>query len=55
MRSDYIENKIFILFLFLIFMLWAVLILFYFQIDKRIEKIENIIIYDMEVNNDKRD
>lgn len=39
--NRYLENKIFILILFLIFILWATLILFITWIDKRVEKLEN--------------
>jgi len=48
--NNFLENKIFMLFLFLFFMIWSVLIIFYLDIDNRLDKIENKIYFDMEVN-----
>lgn len=53
MKNKFVDNKIFILFLFLIFMIWSVFIITFFHLDNRLEKLENKINYDMEVKYDK--
>lgn len=41
MKDNYLENKIFILILFLMFVMWSTFILLFIWLDNRTTKIEN--------------